>query len=235
MAKRISDEIKNQIPVLYKKLNNKTKVAEQLGISVSTVSKYLNLFEAAAPQEKKTRTKITEEIIEDINKRYANCKNMSQVARELGISSSTVKKHLTEDNLKLSKTLNDDRDALFFYIYKLFGQYSEEQPVNPWNITQMQKFRSQGMPYKGQLLTLKYFYEVKKSSIAKSNGSIGIIPFVYLEAQNYYEKQAKRVDEISKAIQTQLEQDRIEIKYNPNDYFNKKRKKKTIDLSTLEE
>lgn len=88
------------------------------------------------------------------------------------------------------------------------------------------------MPYKGQLMALKYFYEIEHNTIEKSHGSIGIIPFVWERSRLYYEKQAKRAEEISKAIQVQLAQDRIEIKYNPNDYFGKK-KKKTIDLSTL--
>lgn len=238
MAKRISDEVKNQIPILYKELGNKTQVAKQLGISVSTVSKYLNLFEAAPEQqetERKTRVKITDEIIEQINIRYAECKNMSQVARELGIAPSTVKNHLNKENLDSIQKQNDDRDALFYYIYRLFGQYSEECPVSKWNITQMQKFRTQGYPYRGQLLTLQYFYDIKKHSIQKSNGSIGIIPFVYDEARLYYNTQAKKAEQVSAAIQRQLEQDRIEIKYNPSDYFGQKKKKKTIDLNSLEE
>jgi hypothetical protein len=160
---------------------------------------------------------------------------MSQVARELNISASTVKNHLNEENLKAMQSQNDDRDALFYYIYKLFGQYSEDYPVSKWNITQMQKFRSQGYPYRGQLLTLQYFYDIKKNSTKKSNGSIGIIPFVFDESRSYYQKQAKRADEIGEAIQRQLEQDRIEIKYNPSDYFNSKKKKKTIDLNSIEE
>jgi len=56
------------------------------------------------------------------------------------------------------------------------------------------------MPYRGQLLTLKYFYEIKRNSTKKSNGSIGIIPFVFAEAKLYYETQAKRAEDISKAI-----------------------------------
>lgn len=59
------------------------------------------------------------------------------MARELGIAASTVRNHLNEENLKLIENQNDDRDALFYYIYHLFGQYSEDKPINPWNITQM--------------------------------------------------------------------------------------------------
>lgn len=234
MAKRISDEIINQIPILYKELGVKKKVAEQLGISVSTVTKYLTVYEAA-PEKPKIKVKITEELIEQINKRYAECKNMSQVGREFNISPSTVKKHLTQENLDLIKTQNDDRDALWYYIYRLFGASSDDKPVSDWNVTQMQKFKKQGMPYRGQLLTLKYFYEIKKNKTDKSNGSIGIIPFVYQEAKLYYEKQAKKADDISQAIQRQLEKDRIEIKYNPSDYIGQKKKKKMIDINQLEE
>lgn len=237
MAKKLDEEIIKKIPALYKELGVKKKVAEQLGISVSTVSKYLTVYEAAPlnvkEEEKKNRVKITGEIIEQINAKYAECKNMSQVARELGISASSVKKHLSEENLALAKNQNNDRDALWYFIFRLFGQYSEDKPVSDWNVTQMQKFKRQGMPYRGQLLTLKYFYEVKKNSTEKAHGSIGIIPFIYDEAKYYYEKQAKKADEISKAIQKQLEQDRIEIKYNPSDYIGQKKKKKMIDINQL--
>lgn len=236
MAKKISQEIINQIPILYKEYGVKKKVAEELQISVSTVSKYLNIGEASpVEKEKKPRVKISDELIEEINKKYAECKNMAQVARDLDISAGTVKRYLNEENLKLKQLLCDDRDALWFFIFRLFGQYSEEKPVSDWNITQMQKFKAQGMPYRGQLLTLKYFYEIKKNKTDKANGSIGIIPFVYAEAKAYYEKQAKKADEVAESIRVQLEKDRIEIQYNPEDYIGQKKKKKKIDLNEIGE
>lgn len=63
---------------------------------------------------------------EKINELYKQYKNMTKVAKELGISSSAVKNHLNEENKNLIKTQNEDRDALFYYIYRLFGQYSED-------------------------------------------------------------------------------------------------------------
>lgn len=232
MANKLSDEIINKIPILYKQLNNKSEVARQLGISVASVNKYLTVVNAA-PTEKKSRTKVTSELIEKINEEYTKCKNMTEVAKKLNISASTVKKHLSEDNIKLSKQQNDDRDALWYYIYRLFGQAEEDKPVSDWNITQMMKFKRQGMPYRGQLLTLKYFYEVRKNSIQKSNGSIGIIPFVYDEARLYYSKLEQKQKEIGDMIQKQLEKDRIEIKYSPSDYIGKKKKKKPINLDSI--
>ena len=172
MAKKLSDEIIQQIPVLYKQLGVKNKVAEQLGISVSTVTKYLTLYEAAPePKEPKKKTKITDEIIAEINRLYSEYKNMSKVAKELDIAPTTVKKYLNEENLELKKNINDDRDALWYYIYRLFGPSSEDKPVSDWNITQMQKFKSQGMPYKGQLLTLKYFYYSAQMSLTLGSHS----------------------------------------------------------------
>ena len=99
----------------------------------------------------------------------------------------------------------------------------------------MQKFKAQGMPYRGQLLTLKYFFEVKKNSIEKAKGSIGIIPFIYAEARVYYENKAKKADDIANSIKKQLEKDRIEIKYNPEDYMKQKKKKKKINLEDIGE
>lgn len=236
MAKKISDEIINQISILYEQLKNKSEVARQLGISAATVNKYLTII-AAAPQEvkkeRKKRVKVTEELIQQINEEYTKLKNMKKVAEITGVSTATVKKYLSEENLLLSKTLNDDRDALWYYIYRLFGQYSEDKPVSDWNVTQMMKFKNQGMTYKGQLLTLKYFFEIKKSSIEKSNGSIGIIPWIYSEAAEYYAQKEKEQKAISDAIKAQLEKDRVEIKYNPSNYINKKKKKKEIDLNSI--
>lgn len=232
---RISDEIINQIPILYSKYKTKKKVAEELGISTSTVTKYLNLLCAAQPSEKRKKTTITDELIEQINERYKSCENMAQVARELNISATTVKKYLSKENLSLIDRIQDDRDALWYYIYRLFGPVSEKEPVSKWNITQMQKFKNGGMPYRGQLLCLKYFFELKKNPVEKAHGSIGIIPYIFDEVESYYKKQAEKAVEVGKAIQRQLEQDRIEIKFNPSDYIGKKTRKKEIAIPVLEE
>lgn len=238
MAKSLPPEIVSQIPILFSELNNRKEVARRLGISTASVSKYLKLFEAEGltQTEKPKARKLSEEEIKLANDLYVKYLNMAKVARELNTTAPAIKKVLTEENLKLKDKQKDDLDALFFYVYRLFGQFSEEDPVNPWNIVQMQKFKSQGISYRAQLLTLKYFYEVQKSSIEKSRGSIGIIPFKISEAQLYYESQAARANEILNSIQRQLEKDRIEIPYNPSNYIGKKkRKQKPIDLETIGE
>lgn len=185
--------------------------------------------------EKKTRVKVTPELIEKINELYAKNCNMAATAKELGISSSTVKKYLNDDNLKKKDAESDDFDALWYYIIRLFGPFEEDEPVSKWNITQIKKFRKDGISYRAQLLTLKYFYEVRKNTTEKSNGSIGIIPYVLDDSRRYYESMERKQKEILESIQKQLEVDRVEIKYNPKDYVGKNKKKKLINLDELGE
>lgn len=229
---QISPEIIEQIVPLYEELKVKTKVAEKLGISSSTVTKYLKAsgIDTAANSPAK---KVTPEIEAQINERYKVVRNMAQVAREFGISSSTVRNHLSEENLNIVHQEYDDRDALWFYIYRLFGEYSSESPLDPWNITQMQRFRNQGIPYRGQLLTLKYFYEVRGNRVDPNRKSIGIVPWVLSDARSYYESQARKADQIAAEIKKQLEKDRVEIKYNPADYMGGRKKKKLINLNEV--
>jgi hypothetical protein len=45
---------------------------------------------------------------------------------------------------------------------------------------------NQNYSYTGILKALTYFYEVKGNSTEKANGGIGIVPYVYQDAYNYY-------------------------------------------------
>ena len=234
MGKKIDEAIIEQISVLFEELKSKAEVARRLGISPASVNKYLAIYNGAPVEVvTKKRVKVDEELIAQINEKYKSCKNMAQVAKELGISPTTVKNHLSEENLKLKERGNDDRDALWFYIHRLFGPDTDGQPVSEWNVTQMMKFNRQGMNYKSQLLTLKWFYEVEKNPVQEKYKTIGIIPYVYDKAALYYKTQEKKRIEVEEAIEKQLEQDRIEIKYNPSDYIGAKKKKKMIDLDQI--
>jgi predicted transcriptional regulator len=148
MGKKIDEKIIEQIPVLYEQYQSKAEVARQLGISSASVNKYLAIYNSAPVEVvTKKRVKIDDNLIAQINEKYKSYKNMAQVAKELGISPSTVRNHLNEENLKLKDKVNDDRDALWFYIYRLFGA-DGDKPVSDWNVTQMQKFNKMGMNYK---------------------------------------------------------------------------------------
>ena len=71
---------------------------------------------------------------------------------------------------------------LYEYIKNLLGE-----DYNAARVTkQIKDYQKDGMSYSGILKTLIYFYEVKGNSKEKANGGIGIVPFVYQDAYNYY-------------------------------------------------
>ena len=173
-----------QIPILFEKLGTKAAVARELGISPATVTRYLELPIEQKSVIKKKNEKIDvrklsedekQKLIQKINEEYQSCYNMSEVSRRMGVSVSYIKKYLNEESLEKAKEKYEERDALWFYIVRLFNRMENiEEPVSTRNIVLMNNFFKKGMPYKGQLLTLKYFFEVKKSPIEKANGSIGM-------------------------------------------------------------
>lgn len=69
------------------------------------------------------------------------------------------------------------------YIKKLFNYTELPERV----VRQIAKFRSSlGYSCNGILKSLIYFYEVKNNDLSKSNGGIGIVPYVYEDAYAYY-------------------------------------------------
>lgn len=80
-----------------------------------------------------------------------------------------------------------DRKDLENYIIHLFNLEHMDGKIT----LQIQKFL-QDHPeytYSGIRRTLEYFYEIKKNSLDKANGGIGIVPWVYEEAKRYYYNQ----------------------------------------------
>ena len=52
---------------------------------------------------------------------------------------------------------------------------------------QINDFKAQhNYTYTGMRKSLVYFYEIKKNSLEKANGGIGIIPYIYDSANQYY-------------------------------------------------
>ena len=225
---RLSDEIKKQIPILYKELGTYKAVAEKLNISPATASKYVKeaQLQSAAPSVGKVN--ITDEIKEQINNYFSFSLNYAETAREFGISVSVVKNCLTKENLDAAAAQSKDKHLLVQYIEELFGE------ISSWNCVQMSKFKKNGINYKAQYLTLKYWFEVKQSDKLKANGSIGIIPHVVDQAREYYlSKMHRRKLNEEKLIQ-QKSNEHIEVSYTPGEYFiAPNRKKKLIDLDSL--
>ena len=76
-----------------------------------------------------------------------------------------------------------DSEILDQYIMKIF-----EVDYVPPNIKKQinQYVKDYRFTYSGILKSLKYFFEVKKQPINKNSQTIGIVPYVYQQAYNYY-------------------------------------------------
>ena len=74
-----------------------------------------------------------------------------------------------------------DRKALCEYICEVW-KYKKPSPKM---YQQMTNYYERGISYKDMLLTLKYFYEVEKGDVKKSQDGIGIIPYVLERAKEY--------------------------------------------------
>ena len=76
-----------------------------------------------------------------------------------------------------------DLEKLENYIMQLF----DEPYVNAKIRKQLRDYRKEyNYTYSGMLKTLIYWYEVKGNSLEKANGGIGIIPYIYNMACQYY-------------------------------------------------
>lgn len=76
-----------------------------------------------------------------------------------------------------------DSEKLDLYIMELF----DWEYVHPRVKRQISEYIEEyNFSYSGILKSLEYFYNIKGNPIEKANGGIGIVPYVYQDAYNYY-------------------------------------------------
>lgn len=76
-----------------------------------------------------------------------------------------------------------DLTKLKEYINQLFGKNANWAQIN----RQIKIYTTENnYSYSGILKSLVYFYGIKGNSIDKANGALGIVPFIYQDAYNYY-------------------------------------------------
>ena len=88
----------------------------------------------------------------------------------------------SEEHENSSTQEDSELKQLYDYIKNLLGKNYNAARVSQ----QIREYEKNGMSYSGILKTLIYFFEVKGNSVEKANGGIGIVPFVYQDAYNYY-------------------------------------------------
>lgn len=120
------------------------------------------------------------------------------------------------------------KEELYEYICKLFTL----KAPGPNNFRLIKRFREEnGYTYTGILNALKYFFEVQHGSINKANERIGIVPYVYDEAQEYYRRQERKQEAVAKEITEAIESTKTTVKVEVHKKVEKK--KALYDLENL--
>lgn len=130
------------------------------------------------------------------------------------------------EKFQIQKTQNElDYDTLVEYIEKLFGT----EYVTARVAKQIKDFReTYNYTYQGMLGTLIYWYEVKQATLDKANGGIGIIPYIYDQAKEYYQT-IDRTNNLNAEIYN------YKLKYKEIEIFAPRAEEKPIKLFDLGE
>lgn len=105
-----------------------------------------------------------------------------------------------------------DLIALETYIKQLFKTTTVSAKIKK----QIQSFQKEyNYTYSGMLKTLTWWFEIKQNSIEKANNGIGIIPYVYQEAHNYYYSLYLAETQNLQFTQEQLKMNVIEVEIEP--------------------
>lgn len=81
--------------------------------------------------------------------------------------------------------LYTDKQDLYKTINRIFGL----KAPGPANMQLIKKYAEQGYTFRGMNRALKYFYDIKQRTTTQAEERIGIIPYVYQEAQQYFLQQ----------------------------------------------
>ena len=150
-----------------------------------------------------------------------HCNN--EVKEEEAIYNTKTKRYYHE----LCYNILLERKKLIDYICELFGYKKPSVKV----YQQMASYYERGVSYSDMLLALKYFYEIKKGDISKSQGGIGIIPYVLEEAKEFVTLEQLEKDKlIQKFERNAAEIKETKIIHVQEQHINRK---KQIDINAL--
>ncbi len=136
------------------------------------------------------------------------------------------KRYYHEQCFKTWQRESVDRKELIDYICKLYGI----ETLTGMMLKQIKDFHEEyHYKYKGMELALRYFFETLNNQIQDGTG-IGIIPFVYEDAKNYYVMKMKVEKSVQKVGDKQNKEKVIEIE-SPK--FTYKKNIQPIDISSL--
>ena len=161
-------------------------------------------------------------VLEGVVPKCPYCNN--EVKEEDAIYNTKTKRYYHE----LCYNILLERKQLVDYICELFNYKKPSVKI----YQQMSNYYERGVSYSDMLLALKYFYEIKKGDINKSQGGIGIVPYVLEEAKEFITLEKIEQDKLVKKFENStIEQKETKIIHVAEQHNNKQRK--NIDINML--
>lgn len=126
----------------------------------------------------------------------------------------------------LAQGSDEQRKKLYQYICEIFGL----KGPGPKNIMLINSFYEKyGYTYSGIYKALYYHYEIKKGSTKKADERIGIVPYVYDDAMEYFRQLEHKKTQLGNQAQN-ISQEVIVVTVVPRQ---KVQPRKEIDINSL--
>lgn len=119
------------------------------------------------------------------------------------------------------------KEQIYTFIKTIYGTDYKYPAIE----AQRKSYIKKGMTNKGIYYALKYYFEVKKGSSEKSDGRIGIVPYVYEEANQYFDKLNNLAKKLATSVQENIKEKIVDVDLINN---NQNQRIQKIDMNTLE-
>ena len=117
-----------------------------------------------------------------------------------------------------------DRDELYALVCTIF----HFKAPGPRVYTQVKKYIADGCTYRGIIRAVDYFFNVKNNPIEKANNGLGIVPFVYEEANTYFDRIEYKKKKIAESV-TQFSSNKRIVVLKPSEEV----KKQIYDMNDM--
>lgn len=106
------------------------------------------------------------------------------------------------EKTKKQEKKENDANALEYreMLYNVIKDIFNIEFPTPRILRQVKSYKQKGLSYFGMAKTLEYWFILEKNSIKKANGGIGIVPYVYEDALNYFSKVSKSRNSENKIV-----------------------------------
>lgn len=128
---------------------------------------------------------------------------------------------------------NGSEDEWFSAVWEYLAKDIKIGPDFSKIKSQWNNFIKKGYTPKGIYFSIRYHYEIKKGDSKKSEGGIGIVPYIYEECKGYWTKRESEFNDICARIEKQINEIKNrevrEVEYSQRE----KKKKKLISLADI--